>query len=68
MDLAQDRVRRTSNNNYLVETPNFTPRVRQPLVQRVLKIPSPYMPFLNKMCENSKSGFGVHVHGSLNNE
>lgn len=65
-----DRVHRlTSSNNSLVETSNFTPtRVRQPLVQRVLKISSPYTPFLNKLCENSKTGFGVHVHGSLNNE
>jgi hypothetical protein len=71
MDLAQDRVhRQTSSNNSLVETSNFTPtRVRQPHVQRVvLKIPSQYTPCLNTMCENSKSGFGVHVHGSLNNE
>jgi hypothetical protein len=70
MDLAQDRVhRRTSSNNSLVENSNVTPtRVRQPHVQRVSKTPSPYTPFLNKLCENSKSGFGVHVHGSLNNE
>jgi hypothetical protein len=70
MDLAQDRVhRRTSSNNSLVETSNFTPtRARQPHVQRLLKIPSPYPPFLNKLRENSKSGFGVHVRGSLNNE
>jgi len=70
MDLAQDRVhRRPSSNNSLVETSNFAPtRVRQPRVQRVFKITSPNTPFLNKLCENSKSDFGVHVHGSLNNE
>jgi len=70
MDLAQDRVhRQTSCNNSLVESTNFIPtRVRQLHVQRVLKTPSPYTPFFNKLCENSKSGFEVHVHGSLNNE
>jgi hypothetical protein len=42
--------------------------LKLPHVQRVLKIPPPNAPFLSKLGGNSKSDFGVQVHGSLNNE